>query len=89
MRDYDYYYDQFVCCGELLSTAIVHNYLDEIKIKNKWIDVRDILRTDNHFREAAIDWKYTTDETSNTIIPLLNDYNIVITQGFIWRNGSK
>ena len=26
VRDYDYYYDQIVCCGELLSTIIVSHY---------------------------------------------------------------
>src|ERR1700741_5186969 len=39
VREYDYYYDQIVCCGELLSTAIISHYLEEIKIKNTWIDV--------------------------------------------------
>ena len=42
VRDYDYYYDQVVCIGELLSTSIISHYLNEIGIKNKWIDVRDI-----------------------------------------------
>ena len=32
LREYDYYYDQIVCCGELLSTAIVSNYLNSIAI---------------------------------------------------------
>src|SRR5215217_3044661 len=34
VRDYDYYYDQVVCVGELLSTAIVSNYLNHIGIRN-------------------------------------------------------
>src|ERR1700739_1546822 len=72
VRDYDYYYDQIVCCGELLSTAIISHYLDEIKIKNKWIDVRDVLRTDNHFREAFVDWELTKQETKSNIIPLFD-----------------
>ena len=57
---YDYYYDQVVCIGELLSTAIISHYLNEIGIKNKWIDVRDIIRTDDNFRDANIDWEFTT-----------------------------
>jgi len=55
VRDYDYYYDQVVCIGELLSTSIVSHYLNEIGINNKWIDVRDIFRTDDNFRDAAIE----------------------------------
>src|SRR5690606_8737702 len=52
VREYDYYYDQVVCCGELLSTCIISYYLNEAGIANKWMDVRDIIRTDDNFREA-------------------------------------
>jgi aspartate kinase len=50
VRDFDYYYDQVVCIGELLSTAIVSAYLNEAGIANQWMDVRDIVRTDDDFR---------------------------------------
>src|SRR5688572_19625381 len=83
VRDYDYYYDQVVCIGELLSTAIVSHYLDETGIKNKWIDVRDIFRTDDNFRDAVIDWEFTNARVQNVIAPLFHDYDIVLTQGFI------
>src|SRR6188474_1304262 len=83
VRDYDYYYDQVVCIGELLSTSIVSHYLDEIGIKNKWIDVRDIFRTDDNFRDAVIDWEFTNSQVQNSIVPLFNETNIVLTQGFI------
>ena len=59
VRAFDYYYDQVVCVGELLSTCIVSHYLNEMKVDNKWIDVRDIIRTDDNFRDATIDWEYT------------------------------
>jgi len=83
VRDYDYYYDQVVCIGELLSTSIVSHYLNEIGIKNKWIDVRDIFRTDDNFRDAVIDWEFTNSQVQNSIVPLFNETNIVLTQGFI------
>jgi len=83
VRDYDYYYDQVVCIGELLSTSIVSHYLDEIGIKNKWIDVRDIFRTDDNFRDAAIDWGFTEERVNSHIVKLFSDYDIVLTQGFI------
>src|SRR5436190_15967334 len=35
-REYDYYYDQLVCVGELLSTTIISLYLSEIGFENKW-----------------------------------------------------
>src|SRR6185312_1106351 len=40
VRDYDYYYDQIVCSGELFSTTIISAFLNEKKILNQWIDVR-------------------------------------------------
>ncbi|MFT3908446.1 MAG: aspartate kinase [Ferruginibacter sp.] len=83
VRNYDYYYDQVVCCGELLSTAMISHYLSEEKIKHKWIDVRDIVRTDNNFRDAAIDWAFTEKKVQSDIIPLFGEYDIILTQGFI------
>ncbi|MEO6541565.1 MAG: aspartate kinase, partial [Ferruginibacter sp.] len=83
VREYDYYYDQIVCSGELLSTCLVSIYLNEIGIKNKWIDVRDIVRTDDNFRDAYIDWTFTSQKIKEDIEPLFKDIDIVITQGFI------
>ena len=83
VRAYDYYYDQIVCCGELLSTALVSAYFNEIEITNNWVDVRDILRTDNNFRDAIVDWDFTITKITETIVPLFEKTNLVLTQGFI------
>jgi len=82
-RDYDYYYDQVVCIGELLSTMIISNYLNETGIKNQWVDVRDIIRTDDNFRDANIDWNFTNAKVQDSILPLFEKDNIIVTQGFI------
>jgi len=82
-RDYDYYYDQVVCTGELLSTTIVSFYLNETGVRNRWLDVRDVIRTDDNFRDASIDWKYTGSKISTSVVPLLLEHKIVLTQGFI------
>lgn len=98
VREYDYYYDQIVCIGELLSTCIMSAYLNEAGIGNRLIDVRDILRTDDNFRDAGVDWEVTaaklapvvegwqiSDENykSDTPNPTPETKNIVIVQGFI------
>ena len=83
VREFDYYYDQVVCCGELLSTTIVSHYLNEIGVRNSWIDVRDIFRTDDNFRDAFIDWKITDSKVKEIVIPLFKTTDIVLTQGFI------
>ena len=83
VREYDYYYDQIVCSGELFSTAIISHFLNESGIQNEWLDVRDIFRTDNQFRDANIDWKYTEQQVNAQVLPLFETCNLVITQGFI------
>ncbi|HXB91865.1 MAG TPA: hypothetical protein VNU72_06235, partial [Puia sp.] len=83
VRDYDYYYDQIVCVGELLSTSIISAYLAESGIDNQWIDVRDIVRTDDNFRDAGIDWSFTGQKVQEEILPLFNEGNMIVTQGFI------
>ncbi|MDQ6609225.1 MAG: aspartate kinase [Bacteroidota bacterium] len=82
-RDYDYYYDQIVCIGELLSSAIVSAYLNYAGIDNSWIDGRDLIRTDDNFREAKIDWGITAQKVQAFVLPLFGEKNMVITQGFI------
>jgi aspartate kinase len=83
VKNYDYYYDQIVCCGELLSTAIISNYLNEIQMQNQWIDVRDLLQTDNNFRDAAVNWTISSNKITNATRQLFSHSNLIITQGFI------
>lgn len=83
VRDFDYYYDQVVCVGELLSTSIVSWYLNKEGVRNTWVDVRDIIRTDDNFRDATINWKVTSEKVIETMHPLLQSGNMILTQGFI------
>lgn len=83
VRSFDYYYDQVVCIGELISTAIISNYLSETGIANKWIDVRDIIRTDDNFRDANVDWRFTEGRIQENIVTAFRDISMVLTQGFI------
>ncbi len=80
VRSFDYYYDQVVCVGELLSTAIVSHYLNEVGVTNQWLDVRDILRTDDNFRDATVDWKFTEEHIRSAMSQTATMY---LTQGFI------
>ncbi len=82
-KQFDYYYDQIVCAGELLSTAIVSHYLNNTNLNNNWMDVRDIIRTDNNFREGRINWTVTREKVNQFIKPLYLSGSVVITQGFI------
>ena len=59
-RGYGYSYDQIVAQGELLSTRIVSAYLEKAGYANTWLDARDVIQTDNNYREAKVNWDTTT-----------------------------
>ncbi|MDA7558551.1 aspartate kinase [Flavobacteriaceae bacterium] len=77
--DYNFVYDQVVGFGELISTSIISAYLNEIGIKNHWLDIREYVKTDSYYRNAKVNWKATQSLISKQI--KINTLNI--TQGFI------
>jgi aspartate kinase len=81
VKSFDYYYDQVVCIGEMLSSCLVSAYLNEAGITNEWLDVRDVIRTDDNYREANICWEETRDNISR--LGIENKRSVCITQGFI------
>ena len=82
-EDFDYSYDQIVSIGELLSSKILAHYLHFLEIKSKWLDIRDVIHTDNTYRDAKIIWDETQKNSIHKILPLFADFNHIITQGFI------
>lgn len=79
----NYCYDQVVCHGELLSTTIIAEYLNTLGINTLWTDARQLIKTDNHYREGRVDWNATEKEIKNLEPSIKNSYSIVLTQGFI------
>jgi aspartate kinase len=77
--DYNFVYDQVVGYGELVSTTIISEYLQEVGVKNNWLDVRNFIKTDNNYRDTAVDWASTQEKVSHGV-----DRNVLnITQGFL------
>ena len=83
VHSYDQEYDQIVSLGEIVSSKILSLYLNEVGIKNNWMDVRDVLQTDNNYREGKVDWEITQTNALENLLPLFTSKDIVITQGFI------
>ncbi len=79
VSNYDYIYDQTVIYGELLSTKIVSAYLNEIGIENTWLDARELIFTDDNYRDARVNWEKTCQEVKKYKIK----DSLLITQGFI------
>ena len=54
-KEYDYWYDRIVSCGQLISTSIVAAYLEQSGMRTKWIDIRRCFVTDARHRDANVD----------------------------------
>jgi len=82
---FDEFYDRIVPFGELISTGIISAYFDEIGLKNILVPAPAIVKTNSHFRDAAVDWGKTCGLIASEITTLFqkNPGYIVITQGFI------
>lgn len=83
--NFDFEYDQIVSFGELFSTRMLSAYLEKLHVAHEWLDARRLVRTDNHYREGAVDWakterkiqKHLQEQYPNGVDRLL------LTQGFI------
>jgi aspartate kinase len=77
--NYNFVYDQIVSFGELISTTIISHYMEFMGIKTQWIDVRNLIKTDNNYRDANVDW----DSTQKLISKNVKKKILNVTQGFL------
>ncbi len=77
--DYNFVYDQSIGFGELVSTTIISEYLNKIGLKNNWVDVRELIKTDNYYRRANVNW----EETQTLITSRFDKQSLNVTQGFL------
>ncbi|MDY0217707.1 MAG: aspartate kinase, partial [Bacteroidales bacterium] len=84
-ENYDYDYDQIVSFGELLSTQLISDYFNYKGLKNKLFDARFLIRTEDTYREARVEWDKTSEKVQQQIGGFFknSDSKIAITQGFI------
>ena len=82
-ENYDYMYDQIVSVGELVSSKIVTAYLNKVGLPVQWLDARDIILTDDIFREGWVQWEETLERSAKIARPMLDKGEFILTQGFI------
>lgn len=81
--NWDKHYDQVICFGELMSSAIVSEYLKkQHDDKCLWIDARRFVQTNERWREGQIDWEWSEQLIRAELLPML-EQRFVLTQGFI------
>lgn len=86
-HNFNFEYDQIICFGELLSTRIVSDYLNACGISNRWIDIRNSLKTDETFRDAKVNWEWTEELIQNEFD--FAETDLFITQGFMGSTSSN
>lgn len=83
--DYSFVYDQVVSYGELLSTTIIHHFIQNKKMDSFWLDARNCIKTDDYYRSANLNWELT----QNQITQQVGKHSLLITQGFIGSNSNN
>ena len=84
--NFDFDYDQIVSFGELLSSTIIADYLCEKNFNCHWCDVRNLIITDENWREGNVNWKRTEqaiNKQTQTVFSNNEQPQIILTQGFL------
>lgn len=78
-------YDMIVSQGEVWSTLIVSAHLNAVGIGNRWVDARDIVRTDASYRTGKVDWDVSAQQAHKLVEGAPQKPVRIVTQGFIGR----
>ncbi len=75
-------YDKLLSYGEIISSTLLNTYLNENNASSKWIDSREIIKTNDEFGNAKIEFTIT----NQNIIETFKDSNHYVLGGFIASN---
>lgn len=75
-------YDQIVSLGEVLSSKILAAVIADESMEVQWMDARQLIRTDNHYKEGNVQWDKTAQKIQEAVAQF-SEKKIFVTQGFI------
>ncbi len=75
--------DHMAAFGEQLSTTILHSALESEAVQTTYFDVRQIMRTDDTFCSANVDFATTSQLSTKYLLPRCATGSVVVTQGFV------
>lgn len=78
--------DELISHGEMMSTKIFTQLLVERGYPAVWVNVRDVVATNNHYGKAAPNDEKTQQQADKVLKPLLAAGKVAVTQGFIGRD---
>ncbi len=75
--------DAIASFGEILSCLQLAAILSDHEMTAEFVDARTLIRTDNHFGEAAIDFSVTNENIRRVLLPLIEKNIVPVITGFI------
>ena len=75
--------DAIAAYGEILSCLQIAAVLNENGIASEFVDARRIVRTDNRFGEATVDFVATNEMICESLLPLVRQQIVPVITGFI------
>ena len=76
--------DHIMSYGELLSTTMISHYLHHKGVPNRWIDARQIIRTNHQYGNAIVDMEVTQKQVESCFAT--SPARLYIVPGFIASN---
>lgn len=78
--------DELISHGEMMSSLIFVEILRELNCSASWLDIRQVIATNSNFSKAIPNDELTQKNSDNVLKPLIDQGELVITQGFIGRD---
>ncbi len=75
--------DAIASFGEILSCLQLAAILSDHEMTAEFVDARTVIRTDNHFGEAAVDFSVTNENIRRMLLPLIEKNIVPVVTGFI------
>ena len=75
--------DAIASFGEILSCLQLAAILSDHEMTAEFVDARTVIRTDNHFGEAAVDFSATNENIRRMLLPLIKKNIVPVVTGFI------
>ncbi len=80
--------DEILAFGEFFSSKIFYDYCKYIGMNCAWLDAREVIATDDTYQNARPDL-HKIKSNAYKIIKLFEDYDVVITQGFVGSSADR
>ena len=75
--------DAIASFGEILSCLQLAAILSDHDMTAEFVDARTVIRTDDHFGEAAVDFSVTNENIRRMLLPLIEKNIVPVVTGFI------